>query len=281
MTCVMHDLPFGNIRIAILGGGDLGSGVAYRLYRAGFGLLITELAEPLLVRRAVAFGSAVREGQITVEGITAVSVTGIASALEAQGRGMIPVLVDPEGSSLGEYDPAVLVDARMRKTDPGHYPVRPRLVIGLGPGFMAPLSCDAVIETQRGHYLGRVIRQGAAEPDTGTPGSVMGVTSGRVLRAPVGGAVRSLAAIGVRLESGQPVAQIGSHIVEAPFRGVLRGLVHDGVCVPAGTKIADIDPRADPDHCFTISDKSLAVGGGVLEAILSSEAIRAMVHAHR
>jgi xanthine dehydrogenase accessory factor len=266
--------PFDHVRAAIRGGGDLGSGVAYRLQRAGFPVLIAEIAHPLLVRRAVAYGSAVIEGAITVDGITARWVESIPDALAAQAQGEIAVIVDPEGQFLPEYDPAVLIDARMRKTDPGPHPVDPLLVIGLGPGFAAPDNCDVVIETNRGHNLGRVIEQGAAEPNTGSPGGVLGHTLDRVLRAPVEGVIAGLEPIGARLQAGQPVARVGDQIVAAPFDGVLRGLVHDGLRVPAGMKIGDVDPRAAPEYCFTISEKALAIGGGALEAILASPAIR-------
>jgi xanthine dehydrogenase accessory factor len=266
--------PFDHVRTAIRGGGDLGSGVAYRLCRAGFPVLIAEIAHPLLVRRAVAYGSAAVEGAITVGGITARRVETIPEALAAQSQGEVAVIVDPEGRTLPEYDPAVLIDARMLKADPGPHPVEPLLVIGLGPGFIAPDNCDVVIETNRGHNLGRVIEQGAPEPNTGSPGGVLGSTRDRVLRAPVEGVVSGLEPIGATLRAGQPVARVADQTVAAPFDGVLRGLVHDGLHVPAGMKIGDVDPRAAPEYCFTISEKALAIGGGALEAILASPAIR-------
>jgi xanthine dehydrogenase accessory factor len=270
----MAQSTFVHVRTAIRGGGDLGSGVAYRLRRAGFPVLIAEIAHPLLVRRAVAYGSAVVEGTVTVGGIAARRVESIPDALAAQSQGAIAVIVDPDGQTLPEYDPAVLVDARMRKADPGPHPVDPPLVIGLGPGFCAPDNCHVAVETNRGHNLGRVIEQGAPEPDTGSPGGVLGRTATRVLRAPVEGVVVGLEPIGAVLRAGQPVARVDDQTVAAPFDGVLRGLVHDGLHVPAGMKIGDVDPRATPEYCFTISDKALAVGGGVLEAVLASPAIR-------
>jgi xanthine dehydrogenase accessory factor len=260
---------FPDARVAIRGGGDLGSGIACRLHRCGFPLLITELRHPLLVRRTVAFGSAAIDGQIVVEGITARHVNGIAEAVETQQSGVIPVLIDPEGDLLQSYNPAVLIDARMLKSDPGPQPGNALLVIGLGPGFRAPDNCHAAIETNRGHYLGRVIWEGHPEPNTGIPGQVLDLTAERVLRAPEPGRVMALSAIGDGVQAGQPVAQVGERIISAPFDGVLRGLVHDGLEVPAGTKIGDVDPRGSREHCFTISEKALAIGGGVLEAIFS------------
>lgn len=269
----MINSPFSRFRIAVRGGGDLGSGVAYRLWRCGFPVLIAELAHPLLIRRAVSFGSAAIEGAITVEGITARRVDSVAAAFQAQANGEIPVLIDPAGASLTEYAPEVIVDARMLKADPGVQPYQSRLVIGLGPGFDAPGNCDAVLETRRGHTLGRVIREGKPIPDTREPEKVLGKGVDRVLRATVDGVVTGLVPIGAIVEQGQTIARVDAHQVAAPFAGAVRGLVHDGLTVPAGAKIADIDPRGEPAYCFTISDKALAIGGGVLEAILSAPAL--------
>jgi len=264
---------FSAIRVVIRGGGDLGSGVAYRLYRAGFPALITELEHPLLVRRAVSFGSAVFEQKISVEGVTAHRADSLEEVLEYQLAGVIPVVVDPDGTMLASYQPLVLVDARMLKAAPGPAPVESEFTIGLGPGFSAPENCDAVIETNRGHDLGRVIWQGTAEPDSNIPGKVLDKESQRVLRAPVSGVVRAIASVGAQVKEGEILAEVEGHSLTASFPGVLRGLIPDGTWVPAGMKIGDLDPRAKTRYAFTISDKALAVGGGVLEAILSSRAV--------
>jgi xanthine dehydrogenase accessory factor len=270
----MADYLFGQVRVAIRGGGDLGSGVACRLFRCGFPILVTELAHPLLLRRAVSFGSAVLQGEISVEGITARRAANLTEALDIQSAGEIPVLVDPPADCLVDYAPGVLIDARMLKEYRADSPVRPPLVIGLGPGFSAPENCDVAIETNRGHNLGRAIYDGAPQADTGQPGGVLGHRSDRVLRAPVDGMVTGVAAIGEVLKEGQPVATVSGWTVVAPFNGVLRGLVHDGVEVRQGLKIADVDPRGDPVSSVTISEKALAIGGGVVEAVLSNVAIR-------
>jgi xanthine dehydrogenase accessory factor len=185
-------------------------------------------------------------------------------------EGVIPVLVDPEGEALQVLRPSILVDARMQKVNLGTTKDDAPLVIGLGPGFTAGSDCHAVVETNRGHHLGRVYWRGSAEPNTGTPGAVNGRTGERVLRAPVDGAMLQVVPAGVFVREGALLARIGGAPVFAPFDGVLRGLVDEDVFVLAGTKIGDLDPRARREFCFTISDKSLAVGGGVVEAIFSA-----------
>ncbi len=259
---------FDKTLVLIKGAGDLASGVAARLHRCGFPVVMTELPHPLMVRRTVSFGEAVYEGKVEVEGITARRVDDAPSAVLALGVGAIPVLVDPQAGSLGALRPAVLVDAIMAKQNTGTTLADAPLVIALGPGFAAGHDCHAVIETNRGHCLGRVILEGPAEPDTGRPGNVGGKTFERILRAPVGGAVRGRAEIGERVVEGQIVATVEGVEVQAGTAGVLRGLVRSGSHVRAGEKIGDVDPRAAPEHCYLISDKSLAIAGGVLEAIL-------------
>lgn len=265
---------FERVPVVVRGGGDLASGVIYRLVKTGFPVYVTELARPLAIRRTVAFASAVFDSAITVEGLTALRATDAVQAQEVLAAGAIPVLVDEDGASLGGLAPLVVVDARMAKRNLGTTRDDARLVIALGPGFEAGKDCHAVIETNRGHTLGRVIWQGAAEPDTGKPGSVKGHVSDRVLRAPAAGLVDPRAAIGDMLRAGQPVGVVNGVPVVAPFDGVLRGLIHPSVPVVPGMKIGDVDPRAVREHCFTISEKALAIGGGVLEAVLSAPALR-------
>jgi xanthine dehydrogenase accessory factor len=236
-------------------------------------VLVTELAHPLLIRRAVAFGSAVLEDSITIEGITARRAESLAEILQIQSNNEIPVLIDPEGLICAKYEPSILIDARMLKRTPERQPFKSLLTIGLGPGFSPPENCDVVIETKRGHTLGKVIREGSALPDSREPDPVMGISSKRVLRAPADGVITGLVPIGELVSKGQIIARIGEHPVTASFDGALRGLLHDGLVVQAGDKIADIDPRDEPTYCFSISDKALAIGGGVLEAVFSSPTI--------
>ncbi len=260
--------------IVVRGGGDLASGVIYRLYRAGFPVIVTELETPILVRRTVSYGEAVYSGAITVEGITARLAADDDDVRRLLAIGDVPVIVDPNGELISRLRPAVVVDARMVKKNLGTTLADAPLVVALGPGFVAGVDCHAVIETNRGHNLGRVIHQGPTEPDTGTPGKIEGHTHTRVLRAPASGHVRAHAAIGDTIEARQMIAEIGEQTIIAPFTGVLRGLIHERVKVEPGMKIGDLDPRAQRDNCYTISDKSLAVGGGVLEAVLAAPQIR-------
>ncbi|RME40739.1 MAG: EF2563 family selenium-dependent molybdenum hydroxylase system protein [Caldilineae bacterium] len=264
---------FDSILILIKGGGDLATGVATRLYHAGFPVVMTERPTPTMIRRAVSFGAAVYEGRIIVEGVTAVRVSPGEVKATLQ-RGEIPVLVDPAAGAVVRLRPVVVVDAIMAKRNTGTTLADAPLVIALGPGFTAGRDCHRVIETNRGHNLGRILHEGAAQPNTGVPGSVGGKTAERVLRAPVAGQLTPRAAIGDRLRTGDPIATIGGHTVTAPFDGVLRGLIHPAVPLTPGFKIADVDPRGEPAHCFTISDKAFAVGGGVLQAILASPEVR-------
>lgn len=256
-------------RVLIKGGGDLGTGVAWRLRRAGLLVLITELARPLVVRRAVAFASAVYAGAITIEGITARRVESFAASRTVLDAGEIPVLIDPTTRAREFFAPTILVDAVLAKRNTGTRRTDAPLVLALGPGFTPGADCHAVIETQRGHDLGRVLWNRPAEPNTGIPGEIGGKSAERVLRAPCAGIVLGKRAIGDQVTPADVIATVGETPVRAPCEGIVRGLVHDGLAVTVGMKIGDVDPRAEREHCFTISDKALAVGGGVLEAALS------------
>ncbi len=272
---------FNDILVVVKGGGDLASGAAYRLKRSGFALIMTELPAPLLVRRTVCYGAAVYDGEVTVEGLVARRVKTCAEAQALAAGEMIPVLADPQASIVAKLRPKVVVDAIMAKVNTGTTIDDAPLVVALGPGFTAGQDCHAVIETNRGHWLGRVIYAGCgpavngqAEPDTRTPGLIESRAADRVLRAPAAGQVTPHARIGNRIAAGQLIGTVNGHEIRAAFSGVLRGLVHSDVQVILGMKIGDLDPRGEVSHCFTISDKSLAVGGGVLEAILASDVMR-------
>lgn len=267
---------FPDTRVLLKGAGDLGTGVAWRLHKAGFRVLITELARPLVVRRTVAFATAVDEGEMTVEGVIARRAESMEQACMFIDQGMVPVLVDPETHSRAIFKPDVLVDAIVAKRNTGTRIDDAPFVVALGPGFTPRVDCHAVVETNRGHHLGRVWWDRPAEADTGVPGEIGGKRGERVLKAPCSGVVEGVKRIGDPVKTGEVIARVkcsgrSTHCTEvlAPFKGILRGLVRDGMPVEVGMKIGDVDARADRDACFTISDKSLAVGGGVLEAVLT------------
>jgi xanthine dehydrogenase accessory factor len=242
----------------------------------GIQIIITELEQPLAVRRGVAFSEAVYQETMQVEGVQARRVQQPEEILQVLRSGEIPVLVDPDCLVLkAEFiDIAALVDARMTKRPPGLKMNAAPFMIGLGPGFVAGENCHAAIETNRGHFLGRVIWKGSPEPNTGIPGKVGEKQAGRVLRAPDGGVLRTEQDIGDLLSEGQRVASVSGSPILAPFDGVLRGILRSGTPVKAGMKVGDVDPRANVDFAFTVSDKSLAIGGGVLEALLTKPDIR-------
>lgn len=261
--------------VLIWGGGDLASGVALRLHRVGIRMLIVETPQPLAVRRSVAFAQAVYDGETTIEGVHGKLIDNPAHIEACWTDQSVPVLVDPELNLLPEYRPVVLVDARILKIRTALSLDTADLVIGLGPGFTAGGNCHAAVETNRGHNLGRVFWEGRTEGDTGIPGKVEEYTRERVLRAPVSGWVETFVEIGQVVNQGDLVLKVAEHEIRAPFSGVVRGLIHPGLFVQPETKVGDIDPRPDTFRCWSVSEKSLAIGGGVLEAILTWPEIRA------
>jgi xanthine dehydrogenase accessory factor len=254
--------------VVLRGGGDVGSGIAYRLHRCGFRVLILETGQPLVVRRTVSFAQAVIDGKATVEGVTAVRTSSIEEARRAWQDGELAIMVDPEMKVNAELRPDVIIDATLAKRDTGLRRNMAPLTIALGPGFEAGNHVHVVIETNRGHNLGRLIFQGAAEPNTGTPAMVNGHGAERVLRAPCEGTVGHVLDIGAEVRQGEIICRVDDLPVTALFDGVIRGLIMNGIRVPKGTKIGDVDPQQISSMCFTISDKARALGGSALEAIL-------------
>ncbi len=253
-----------DVLVVFRGGGDLATGAAWRLKRAGIAVVVCELAQPLTVRRSVAFSSAVTDDAVEVEGVRAVRAA-VADAPALARTEVVPVVVSPQLPSFA-FD--VVVDARLAKRPLDTTIDDAALVVGLGPGFVAGRNCHAVVETMRGARLGRVLWHGAAAPNTGTPGVVAGHGDERVLRAPSDGYARWCVQIGDVVADGAVLGAVGDDEIRAPFDGVVRGLISESTPVVAGLKIGDVDPRADTDWA-QISDKALAVGGGVLEAILT------------
>lgn len=265
--------------VVIRGAGDLASAVAYRLFRSGFTIVMLEVPQPTVIRRRVAFAEAVYEGTAEVEGVQAQLAASAAQALEIANRGRIAVLVDPQADCLNSsgshptLSPAVVVDAILAKKNLGTHKGMAPLVIALGPGFVAGKDVHAVVETSRGHFLGRALWQGSPAPNTGIPGEVHGYAAERVIRAPAAGTFEGIKAIGDQIQRGEVVANVMAsglrYPVVALISGVLRGLLRSGLTVYQGMKVGDVDPRGVRQHCFTISDKGLAIAGGVLEAILA------------
>lgn len=263
--------------VLIQGGGDLASGVAYRLFKSGLRVVITELPQPLAIRRTVSFAEAVYSENITVEGLTAslvktfYDVNRISELFEQR---KIPIIIDPELKSISILRPAVIVDARMLKMEVHRTVADSQMIIGLGPGFTAGVNCHAVVETKRGHTLGKVYWRGSGSVDTGIPEGVLGLAEKRVLRSPGKGKFYALASICDHIGKTQPIGRVNDEIIRSPLDGILRGLLKEGLDVVPGMKIGDIDPRNDSQYCRLISDKALAIGGGVLEAILTREDFR-------
>ena len=257
-----------DVPVVVRGGGDLATGVIYRLHRAGFRVIVLELAQPRALRRTVTAAQAMFTGRHEVEGILFEKVSS--ASMNARTAQSVPVVVDPTADSLAQLQPTVLVDARLKKRDIDCNCGLASLVIGLGPGFSVGENCHVVVETQRGHTLGRVYSNAGdtALSDTGVAAVVAGHGDERVLRAPCAGVLQGQADIGDWLLAGAVAASVNGQPVSVPFAGVLRGMMHSGLTVSAHEKIGDIDPREAREHCFSISDKALAVGGGVMEATL-------------
>lgn len=274
-----------DFQVVVRGGGDLASGVILRLARIGVRVIVTELPQPLAVRRLVSFAQAVYDQTIEIEGIKGQLAKRSEEFPALFAQGIVPVIIDPEGAILEQLHPQVLIDARMTKRPPElAYPAQ-WFTVGLGPGFTVGQNCDAAVETKRGRFLGRVYWSGSPEPDTGQPETVANHTGERVLRAPQDGILHTLVTIGDHLPAGTPIARVGGDLrvdpgcvyVYAPFQGVVRGLLNDETRVTQGMKIGDLDPRCDSSLCTLVSDKALAIGGGVLEAILSVPHLREQI----
>lgn len=254
--------------VLIKGAGDLASGVALRLHRAGFKIIMTDIANPTVIRRTVSFADAVYNGETMVEDVRGVVAKSTLEAFMIMAKGDIPVLIDPEANILNENKFDVVVDAILAKVNYGTKITDAPIVIALGPGFNASVDCHAVIETQRGHNLGRVIYEGSASPNTGIPGNVGGYALERLVKAPTAGVFTPIAKIGDVVEANALLGHVNGVEVRGQITGVLRGILMTGLEVHEGMKIGDIDPRCEVNHCFSVSDKARSLGGAVLEGIL-------------
>ena len=254
--------------VVIRGAGDLATGIALRLYRSGYQLVMTDLPEPTAIRRTVCFSEAIRQGETEVEGVRAVHCTDAQDARNRVEQGLVAVLGDPAGACISALKPGAVVDAILAKKNLGTAMTDAPVVIGVGPGFTAGVDCHAAVETKRGHYLGRLILAGSAIPNTGVPGDIGGYSAQRIIRATADGIFEPEVEIGQRVETGALVARVDGTPVYAAMPGMVRGMLPAGLRVTQGMKAGDIDSRCEYEHCFTVSDKARAVGGGVLEGLL-------------
>ena len=265
------------MKVLIRGAGDIATGIALRLHRAGMQVVMTDLPAPTAIRRTVCFSQAILLGEMTVEEITARRAESAAEAESLLRRGLIPVLADPDCACRTQLRPDALVDAILAKRNLGTKIDDAPVVIGIGPGFTAGEDCRAVVETMRGHTLGRVIYRGSALPNTNIPGLIGGYAGERVLRAPADGIFCQKLEIGAVVRAGDIAGEVDGEPMKCTIDGVLRGILAGGTPVFEGMKSGDVDPRCKPEYCTTASDKALAVGGGVLEAILNlSGALRSL-----
>lgn len=262
-------MDINNTLVVVRGAGDIATGTLHCLMSCGFKVAALETDRPTAIRRYVAYSEAVYEGEMTIDGITAVKVSSVEEMERCWQEGKLPLFVDPSGIWIKKLSPDVLVDAILAKKNLGTSIDMAPLVIALGPGFTAGVDTDVIVETMRGHRLGRLICEGSAQPNTGVPGVIAGVGKERVIHAPASGRIQNIARIADIVKKGDTIARIGETPVIATIDGVLRGLIRDGFDVRKGLKIADIDPRiSEQQNCFSISDKSRTIGGSVLEAIL-------------
>jgi len=260
----MLKASFDNL-IIIRGGGDIATGVAVRIFNSGFQVVILEAEKPTFIRRSVSLGMAVYTSETEVEGVRAVLYDSFCTA-----KDHIPVIVDPLMNTLNSIQPLALVDAVIAKKNLRLTTALADIVIAMGPGFTAGADCHAVIETMRGHNLGRVLYEGEASADTGTPGIINGIGKERVIHAPCTGTLRIIKDISSLVEKNEAIAEIDSTPVRATIKGIIRGMIMDGHAVHKGMKIADIDPReSEIKNCYTVSDKARALGGSVLEAVMN------------
>ena len=253
--------------VVVRGGGDVASGIIHRLFKSGYNVVVLETEKPTTIRRKVSFSEAIYSNEIIIEGVKGIFAKDLEHIIKILGEGSIPIYIDEQGKIIKELKPLVVIDAIIAKVNLGTNKKMAPITIGIGPGFRAGNDVDLVIESKRGHNLGKVIYKGEGAKNTGIPGEIGGYREERVLRAPSRGIVKNFYSIGDVVKSGDIICQVGNIKVIAQIDGVLRGMIKEGLFVDTGFKIGDIDPRGIIDYAFTISDKARAVGGGVLEAI--------------
>lgn len=255
--------------VIVKSGGDIASGVIQKLHRTGFRVLVLEIENPTSIRRTVCFSEAIYNGKMEIEGITSVLVKNVVEIYHAWANDFVPVIVDPKGTYIEKFKPIAVVDSIIAKKNTGTYKDLAPITIGIGPGFEAGKDVSVVIESNRGHNIGRLIFEGTAEPNTDMPGNIAGYTTERVLHSPDDGIISLEREIGDVVKKGDVIAYVNSQSIKAELDGIIRGLIREGTYVTKGLKIGDVDPRIEQlKNCYTISDKARAIGGSVLEAIL-------------
>lgn len=260
--------------VVIRGAGDIATGIGHRLHRCGYKVLHLDIEKPLVIRRTVAFTQAIFDGEGKVDGVKCRKIDNLEEINKAWEDDYVAVMIDPKGEIIKELKPDVIVDAIIAKKNIGTKRSMAKTTIAVGPGFVAGEDVDVVVESNRGHFLGSIILEGSAAPNTGEPGNIGGFTSERVIRANADGVIKNVKSIGDLVKKGDPIAYIGDTVVEASLDGMLRGLISDKSNVFKGLKIADVDPRGEKEYCFTITEKARAIGGAVLEGILHMEKLR-------
>jgi xanthine dehydrogenase accessory factor len=255
--------------VLVKGAGEMASAIAWRLHMANFRrICMLDLENPLCVRRQVSFCTALEHGTAVVEGVRARAARTRDEIETAWGSNEIAIVRTDDWAAIRGIAAEVVIDAILAKRNTGTAKDHARLVIALGPGFEAGKDCHLVIETNRGHNLGRIIASGSAEPNTGVPGEIAGHTDARVVRAPTAGAFQTNREIGDRVSKGEVIGHVAGQPLTAQLDGVLRGLLRPGTAVVRGLKLGDIDPRARREHCDTISDKARAIAGAALEGVM-------------
>jgi len=254
--------------ILIRGAGDLASGIALRLHHAGMRIVMTELPKPTVIRRTVSFSQAVLNGKMVLEDITASLAYDSEEVMQILNRNEIAVIVDPEGKTIEQLHPDAVVDAIIAKRNTGTKITDAPIVVGVGPGFTAGVDCHAAIESMRGHTLGRVIYEGSPLPNTNIPGFIGGFAGERILRAPADGIFHQMHEIGDMVQQGDVAGTVNGEPMICQITGMLRGILAEGTPVTKGLKSGDVDPRGKQEYCYLCSDKAIAIGGGVLEAVL-------------
>ena len=264
--------------IIVRGGGDIATGTIYRLHQCGYAVLILETSHPTAIRRKVSFCEAVYDGTAVVEGVKCRLAESIEQCRDVWSHKEIPLMIDPRAEMIQKLHPDAVIDAILAKKNLGTNRSMSELTIALGRGFCAGYDVDYVIETMRGHQLGRMIEKGCAFPNTGVPGLIGGHGADRVIHAPASGSISVQAQIGDLVQEGQTLAVSGDVKVTASISGVLRGIIRDGFAVTEGLKIADIDPRKEQkENCDTISDKARCIAGSVLEILVRRNVKRELI----